>query len=365
MQLPPISTDRSDHFNYTHKKNIMDNFIDMTPPRDVAQIYTSSKVKLKDLQLSLDTLEFKYNFKNAQLCSNPYSFNDFYQRYARPLSHLRNVAGMDALNNSDKIKHLIKIINNNLKNMRRKNRRKRKWKKVANVMGVAAEASTAFTHGRPVSDVSGVGAGGEGSDDEPDEQPKDVINLQLYYQQTDPVIAPLIQELKEEALRVTGETFANLQILGELFDKSLDAVDNYMKIIVELDRINAVYDRYFKSFYNRNQVSQFLLKFYDSKRASVERGESGGGSANELSNEDYECKLLNLLDTPIKYDEQRDYFARKIKSMVKRLKKILNLYMDADYFDEEEELEIESALHGGEEKDIDVEQRKLLIQRNV
>jgi hypothetical protein len=351
MQLPPISLDRVENFNYVHKKNIMDTFIDLTPPKDIAQIYKSSISKLKDIKKSLDALEFKYNYKNQELYTNPYSFNDFYQRYARPLNRLRIASGIDYLNSSDKVKHLIKIVDNNLKIMRRKKRHKQKWKRVANV----AEAFRSRSH----SEASHLPI----SEDETDEKEGkgDVIDLRLYYQRSDSVIGPIIQELKEESLNLTYESFDDLQSLGDLYDKSLDSVENYTKIIDELEKINNVYGKYFKSFYNKNQVSQFLLKFYDSKRASIEKNSTVG--THDLSNEDYENKLMNLLDTTIKYDEQIVYFVRKIKAILKKLRKILRQYVDEDYYDEEEELETENALHGNDK--VDLEQKKLLIQRNL
>ena len=98
--LPLIKSDRStnsDYVNY-HKKNPLDTFIDLSPPKNIEQIYKTSKIKLVEVQSMLDKLDIKYNFKNAVLYSNPFSFNNFYKRYAAHLNRLRVISGIDAIN---------------------------------------------------------------------------------------------------------------------------------------------------------------------------------------------------------------------------------------------------------------------------
>ena len=204
--------------------------------------------------------------------------------------------------------------------------------------------------------------GNEGETEKVQKSNNEIYDLELYYKHPDQNIASLIKEINTLSLSVSEETEQDLEVFGDLYDKSLDAKDNYAKLIDELEKIEIAYEKYLKSFFNQNQVSQFLLRFYDMKRDNFERDtDFSGNEQDRVDGDDYENKLYNILDTAIKYDAQRNYFMHKIKSILKRLKKIIKLFMDEEIeYDDEEDLDqLEGAKH------LDAEEKTLRLECNI
>lgn len=352
------------------RRDDLNEIISVTPPRNLAQVYHLSKAKMNEIKTSLERLDVKYGFKKSDT-SNPYLYNDFYQRYASHLNRIRAMTGVDAINQTEKIKHLITIVENNLKferlqNIKRQqehairvrqlaeeNENKKAVEQpaaIATETDVPREATSSSLNEVVVEDPSLMNAVFEGVERE---SSKDIINLKLYYKRSDSIITPLIKDLNQPSLKVAPETKQDLEVLIELFELSLDSFEKYSKLIDNTEKVCTVHEMYLKSFFNRDHIYEFLLKMYDFKRSNFETDSDFGEELTDRmmintqvmagrkddKDIDYEKKLMSLLDTPIKYDEQRNYVIAKVKTAVKRLRRILKYYTDESYFGDDSEKE--------------------------
>ncbi len=70
---------------------------------------------------------------------------------------------------------------------------------------------------------------------------------------SDPIITPLLQKIKNKKLVITPELEDDASVLAKLFDETMSAIaEKYPSVLEEVESLCFLYEKYFQSFLQNN-----------------------------------------------------------------------------------------------------------------
>jgi len=135
---------------------------------------------------------------------------------------------------------------------------------------------------------------------------------------SDPIITPLLQKIKNKKLVITPELEDDASVLAKLFDETMSAIaEKYPSVLEEVESLCFLYEKYFQSFLQNNLDE--LLESYEEKMKTTKK---------EIINRNYLLQTKSLMNSAFSYNDKIKEYSHFIHISLRNLRKLRQKFDD-------------------------------------